>query len=135
MNTFAEIIQDYAERTRREGKSVGLDELNATQQAEILRQLGSPNKVSPEGLAHAMESYVSALQHQADVAKAFFLGDLERGVDGLIGLPEDIRTQIDQLIWEASGGEPIDPTLVDSHHLIASAIMHSLEMRMGMLEE
>jgi len=134
MSNFAQNIFEYASRTR-EGTSIGLDELNAIQQGEVMRQLGNSKTVSPEGLAHAMESYVTALQHQADVAKSFFLGQLLEGVEGLASLPDDIQIQIDQLIWEAAGGEPIDPTLVDSQHLIASAIMHSVEMRMGMVEE
>lgn len=134
MSTFAQTIFEYAARTR-EGQSVGLDELNVTQQGEVMRQLGDAKSVSPEGLAHAMESYVSALKHQTQVAKAFFLGHLQEGVDGLMSLPDDIRTQIDQLIWDASGGEPLDPTVQDAQHLIAAAVMHSVEMRMGMLEE
>jgi hypothetical protein len=133
MNTFAENIYEYASRTR-EGESRGLSELNATQQGEVMRQVGDSKSVSPEGLAHAMESYVTALQHQVEVAKAFYLGRLQQGVEGLAGLPEDIQTQIDQLIWEAAGGEPIDPMLLDAQNLIAGAVMHSVEMRMGMLE-
>jgi hypothetical protein len=134
MNTFAENIYEYAARTR-EGEMVGLGELNKTQQGEVMRQVGDSKNVSPEGLAHAMESYVTALQHQVEVAKAFYLGRLQQGVEGLASLPDDVQTQIDQLIWESSGGEPIDPTLVDAQNLIAGAVMHSVEMRMGMLEE
>ncbi len=134
MSSFAKNIYEYAARIRAEG-SVELDELNETQQKEVMRQIGDAKTVSPEGLSHAMESYVVALQHQADVARAFFCGQLQRGVEGLVGLPDDVRTEIDQLIWEAAGGEAIDPTLAESQHLIAAAIMHSVEMRMGMQEE
>lgn len=111
-----------------------LEELNETQKKEVLRQVGNPQGISPEGLAHAMESYVDALKHQAEVAKAFYFGRLEEGFEGLISLPEDIRMQIDQLIWDAAGGVALDPTLSDSQNLIAAAIMHSIEIRMGISE-
>jgi hypothetical protein len=133
MSTIAQNIYEYAARAR-EGEVGELDELNETQRKEVFRQVGNPKGLSPEGLSHAMESYVSALRHQADVARAFYFGHLQEGVEGLTNLPEDIRTQIDQLIWEAAGGEAIDPTLTESQNLIASAIMHSVEMRMGILE-
>jgi len=131
--TFAKNMHAYAKRMR-DGKTIELSELNGTQQKEVLRQAGSASTLSPEGMAHAMESYISALQQQANVAKAFYVGDLEKGVEGLSSLPEDVRLQIDQLIWEAANGEPIDPTLQDAQYLIASAIMHSVEMRMGILD-
>lgn len=90
--------------------------------------------MSPEVISHAMEEYIHALQHQVEVAKAFFFGRLAEGMDGLMKLPEDIRIKIDQLIWDAAGGNAIDPTEKESQFLIASAIMHSVEERMGMLE-
>jgi hypothetical protein len=133
MSTFAQTIFEIAAKTR-EGEFDGLGELNETQKQEVYRQMGNPNGVSPEGLAHAMESYVTALRHQAEIAKAFYFGHLQKGVEGLVELPEDIKMQIDQLIWEAAGGQPIDPMLTQSQDLIAEAIMHSLEMRMGILE-
>ena len=88
--------------------------------------------MSPEGLAYALDSYMSALHHQVEVAQAFFFGQLTEGMEGLLSLPEDIRLRIDQLIWDASGGLALDPTQKDSQSIIASAIMHSLEERMGM---
>jgi hypothetical protein len=87
--------------------------------------------MSPEILAHATEEYVSSLQIQVNVAKAFFFGRVEEGIEGLLQLPESIRVKIDQLIWDAAGGEPIDPTEKDGAQLIAGAIIHSVEERMG----
>ena len=88
--------------------------------------------MSPEILAHAMDDYVESLQLQARAAEAFFFGRVGDGVEGLRKLPSDIRDQIDHLIFEASGGEAIDPTETASNQLIAHAILHSLEERMGM---
>ena len=90
--------------------------------------------MSPETLSHAMGDYLKALQHQVEVAKSFFFGNLEEGMEGLLQLPEEERLKIDQLIWDASGGQAIDPTEEASSHLIAAAIMHSLEGRMGLDE-
>ncbi|MBX7066230.1 MAG: hypothetical protein K1X28_03260 [Parachlamydiales bacterium] len=90
--------------------------------------------MSPEVLSHAMKEYVDALRHQVSVAEAFFFGRIVQGMEGLLSLPEDVRVKIDQLIWDAAGGAAIDPTEKESQSLIAAAIMHSLEERMGMLE-
>jgi hypothetical protein len=87
--------------------------------------------MSPEGLAYAMNEYVESLKHQRNVAEHFFFGRLEKGMEGLSGLPEEIRLRIDQLIWSASGGAAIDPTEKESQSLIAAAIMRSVEERMG----
>lgn len=78
-----------------------------------------------------MEKYVQALVHQIEVAKAFFFGRIVEGMEGLIRLPDDIRLKIDQLLWEAAGGKAVDPTDENARSLIAAAIMHSLEDRMG----
>lgn len=91
--------------------------------------------MSPEVLSHAMKKYVDALRHQVSVAEAFFFGRLAQGMEGLLNLPEDIRVRIDQLILDAAGGSAIDPTEKESQSLIAAAIMHSVEERMGMHEE
>lgn len=91
--------------------------------------------MSPEILSHAMKEYVEALKHQVSVARAFFFGRLTQGMEGLLTLPEDVRLKIDQLIWEAAGGAAVDPTEKESQSLIAAAIMHSVEERMGMLCE
>ncbi len=88
--------------------------------------------MSPEVLSQAMKDYLKALQFQSNVAEAFFFGRVGEGVEGLLKLPADIRTKIDQLIWEAAGGEAIDPTDEASGQLIAAAILHSVEERMGM---
>lgn len=88
--------------------------------------------MSPEGIAHAIEEYMEALRRQAAVAEAFFYGRVGEGIEGLLKLPEDVRLKIDQLIWEAAGGMPIDPTDEASGELIADAILFSLEERMGM---
>ena len=87
--------------------------------------------MSPEGLSYAMKEYVSALKHQVAVAEAFFFGRIVEGMEGLLQLPEEVRLKIDQLIWSASGGVALDPTEKESHSVIAAAIMHSVEERMG----
>ncbi|OGN56778.1 MAG: hypothetical protein A3D96_07170 [Chlamydiae bacterium RIFCSPHIGHO2_12_FULL_44_59] len=88
--------------------------------------------MSPEGLAHALEGYVEALRHQVAVAEAFFFGRLTEGMEGLMYLPEDIRLRIDQIIWQTSGGQAIDPTEKESQSLIAAAIMKSVDERMDL---
>ncbi len=90
--------------------------------------------MSPEVLSHAMKEYVKVLQHQVEVAEAFFFGRLGEGVEGLMQLPEPVRLRIDQLIWSAAGGAAVDPTEKESQSLIAAAIMHSVEERMGMMD-
>lgn len=90
--------------------------------------------MSPELLSYAMSEYLNVLRHQVDVAKAFYFGRLSQGMDGLLTLPEEVRIRIDQLIWEAAGGQPLDPTEKESQSLIAAAIMRSVEERMGMHE-
>ncbi len=87
--------------------------------------------MSPEGLSYAMKEYVRALEHQVDVAEAFFFGRLVEGMEGLLHLPEDVRLRIDQLICLGAGGAAIDPTEKESQSLIAAAIMRSVEERMG----
>lgn len=88
--------------------------------------------MSPEVLAQGIDAYLEALQHQARTAEAFFFGRIVEGMEGLIQLPPDIRLAVDQLIWDAAGGQAIDPTEEGSQAVIASALMHSLEQRMGM---
>jgi len=88
--------------------------------------------MSPEVLAHGIEEYLKALQDQANTAEAIYFGRLEEGMEGLLALPEDVRLKIDQLVWEASGGESLDPTEEKSERIIAAAIIHSLESRMGL---
>lgn len=89
--------------------------------------------MSPEGAAYAIEEYLAALRKQADIAEAFYYGRIGEGIEGLLSLPEDVRLKIDQLIWDAAGGQAIDPTDEASGELIADAILFSLEERMGML--
>jgi hypothetical protein len=91
--------------------------------------------MSPEGAVYAIEEYLTALQKQVEIAQAFFYGKIGEGVEGLLSLPEDVRLKIDQLIWDAAGGEAIDPTEEASGKLISSAILFSLEERMGMHAE
>lgn len=88
--------------------------------------------MSPERAACAIERYLKALCKQVEIAEAFYNGQIEEGVEGLLTLPEEIRLKIDQLIWEASGGQAIDPTEEASSELISKAILFSLEERMGM---
>lgn len=90
--------------------------------------------MSPEVLSYATKKYVDALKHQVSVAEAFFFGRLAEGMEGLMSLPEEVRIKIDQLIWDAAGGGAIDPTEKEAQGLIAAAIMHSVEERMGIKE-
>ncbi|MBM3184418.1 MAG: hypothetical protein FJZ64_03840 [Chlamydiae bacterium] len=90
--------------------------------------------MSPEGMSHALSKYVESLQHQVETAEAFFYGRIAEGIEGLLTLPEPTRLRIDQLIWQAAGGEAIDPTDEASGELISDAILFSLEERMGMHE-
>lgn len=105
--------------------------LSKTQQEEVLRKsLGG--KMSPEGLSHAFESYIETLQYQASVAKSFFFGRYQEGMGGLLTLPQDVRSRVDQIVWEMNRGEALDVTEKDSQLLVAGALMRSIEERMGM---
>ncbi|MBI5272501.1 MAG: hypothetical protein HY861_00780 [Chlamydiia bacterium] len=88
--------------------------------------------MSPEGIAHAIDEYLRALQAQSRIAEAFYYGRVGEGIEGLLSLPEDIRFKIEQLIWEAAGGKAIDLTDQASGNLVAESILFSLEERMGM---
>ena len=88
--------------------------------------------MSPEGAAHGIEEYAKELCKQAEIAESFYYGRIGEGVEGLLNLPEEVRLKTDQLIWDAAGGEAIDPTDEASAELIADAILFSLEERMGM---
>ena len=132
-SSFVRIINRAAARVFQTQSLTHLQELNPTQQREVLRdRVGT---ISPEGLSDAMQKYIHALQHQAAVAESFFFGRLQEGMEGLLKLPADVQLKIDQLIWDAAGGAPIDPTEKESQSLIAAAIMHSVEERMGMMDE
>ena len=109
-----------------------LDDFNEEQKKEIFREAGNASCISPEGIAHAIRNYFASLQSQVEVARAFYFGRLEEALGGLLELPEDIRKNIDDLIWIASGEKAIDPTLPESQGLIASAVICSLEQRMGL---
>ncbi len=108
-----------------------LDELTVTQKKEIFRSVGGGQGVSPEGLAHAIETYLESLRTQAKVAQHFFAGRIEEGFEGLLDLPEDVRIRIDALIWEAAGEAPIDPSVPENHHLMAASVLQCMEERMG----
>lgn len=87
--------------------------------------------MSPEGLAYAMDEYVKSLKHQILVAEAFFFGRIQEAMQKIQDLPEDTLARIDQLVFDVSRGESLDPTDKESRQIVASAIMHSLEERMG----
>ena len=87
--------------------------------------------MSPEGLSHAIDLYLESLKRQAKSAEAFQFGRIGEGMEGLLDLPEEVRMRVDQLIWEKSGGEMLDPTDEASAPLITEAVLHSLEERMG----
>jgi hypothetical protein len=88
--------------------------------------------MSPEGAAYGLEEYAKALSKLAEIAESFYYGRIGEGVEGLLHLPEELRLKIDQLIWDAAGGEAIDPTDEESAELIADAILFALEERMGL---
>lgn len=125
--TFASRLQAIAAKLG-EQKEIWMV-LNPRQQTEVLTEIGG--KGSLELLSHGIEMYLSALKGQAAVAEDFFHGRVELGMEGLIALPEEVRLRIDQLIWEEAGGEPIDPTDENSRMKIVSAILRSVEERMG----
>lgn len=88
--------------------------------------------MSPEVISGAMDSYVAALQHQVMVAKAFYFGRVFEGMEGLLQLPGDVRDRIDQLLWELTDGEEVDPMDGKSHRVLAEVILFNVEERMGM---
>lgn len=87
--------------------------------------------MSPEVMSTAMKEYIRSLKKQIAIAEDFFFGRIAEGMSGLMQLPEDVRLKIDQLIWDASDGHTLDPSKKESRSLIAAAIMHSVEERMG----
>lgn len=109
-------------------------ELNETQKGEVMRHIGNPKGISEEGIDYAIGQYLASLQEQVRAAKEIFFGRLEEGLKRFLQLPEDVCSQIDQLVWDAAKGQPIDATEPASQSLIAGAILHSLEHRMGMHE-
>jgi len=125
-NTFASELKKVAEQVENGGS---LDELTETQKKEIYRSV--PQGASPEGLAHAMDTYLESLRAQAHLAQHFFAGRIEEGFQAQLDLPEDVRMRIDDLIWEAAGQAPIDPTLPENQQLMAGAVLQCLEERMG----
>ncbi|HEY4254855.1 MAG TPA: hypothetical protein VGM34_00730 [Chlamydiales bacterium] len=127
--SFAGEIFRIAEQLEQSPKA--LDALTCTQKKEILNLAGNGQGMSAEGLVHAAEGYVESLRYQAEVARAFFSGRVDEGFQALLDLPEATRIQIDEFIWEAAGEAPIDPTLPESHSLMASAVLQSMEERMG----
>ena len=130
---FAAYLLNFAKQLRK-GK-VDREALSEKQWREVMKIAGDLTQgISPEGLAHAVEQYLYSLREQANVGKSFYFGELKKGFKGLYKLPESVREQIDQLIWDAAGGEAIDPTEPESQELIAAAVMHSVEMRMDIAE-
>jgi hypothetical protein len=125
-NTFASELKKIAEQVENGGS---LDELTETQKKEVYRSV--PQGASPEGLAHAFETYLSSLRVQAALAQHFFAGRIEEGFSAQLDLPEDVRMRIDDLIWEAAGQAPIDPTIPENQQLMAGAVLQGLEERMG----
>ena len=130
-SNFASRVRQVAKTMVEQNSLTPFQGLNSIQQREVYRYAGRGG-MSPEVLAHAIEEYIHALQHQVEVARAFYFGRLGEGVEGLLQLPEDIRLKIDQLIWEGAGGEAVDPTDASSQELITAAILHNVEERMGM---
>lgn len=88
--------------------------------------------MSPEGAIFAIEEYVQSLKRQAAVAEAFFYGRIGEGMEGFFLLPESVRLQVDQLVWEASQGGSLELSDEKTGPLIAEALLFALEERMGM---
>jgi signal transduction histidine kinase len=97
-------------------------ELTRTQQTEVRRYTGRASAISPEGLAFGIERYLSSLAEQAEAALSFYFGRIDEGLKRLKKLPEDVQDTIAKLIQELGSVEPF---------AVASAIMFSLELRMG----
>lgn len=87
--------------------------------------------MSPEGMAHSIQSYVDLLEHQARTAEAFFFGRLGEGMEGLVKLPEEVRERVDALLLEKTGGEPLNAADEESQILIAAALVRCLEEGIG----
>lgn len=133
--SFARTIHSIAESIWKSQDLSLIKQLNTTQCSEVMRLGAKGASMSPEVLSYAMKEYVETLKHQVEIAKCFFFGKLVQGMEGLLSLPEDVRIQVDQMIWDAAGGVPIDPTEEDSQALIAASIMQSVHQRMGLDEE
>ena len=114
----------------RDLKEMSFQELSPIQKMEIVSHTGT-GPMTPEMYAQGTEDYLQQLNSQVDVAKDFFFGRIEEGMEHLLALPNEVRQRVDQLIFEKTGGEPIDPTDERSALLITGAIMYSLEERMG----
>lgn len=89
--------------------------------------------MSPEGAAHAIKEYIQTLDHQARVAKAFFFGRFEQGMEGLLKLPLEVQAAVDALLLQKTGGEPLNIADEEAQILVAAALMRSLEERMGLI--
>ena len=107
------------------------DGLNDVQIQEVMRQIGNPKGISAEGVSYAIEQYMASLELQAEIARDVYFGRLQEGLDKLGLLPEDVRDQIDKLVWDAFGGEMVVFELGDAQKILAQAIADSLQMRMG----
>lgn len=113
--------------------SNSLDHLSEGQRGEVEREMGSrENGISPEGVEHAIERYLASLRTQASAARSFFFGRWEEGWEQLLDLPDEVRMQIDQLIWEAAGEEALDPAAPESGKIAAAAVLRSLEKRIDL---
>jgi hypothetical protein len=86
---------------------------------------------SPEGAAHALHVYIKTLDVQIETARAFFGGNIERGMQKLQKLPEEARGEVDFWLLQKTEGTPINAADEEAQVLIAAALMRSLEQRMG----
>lgn len=89
--------------------------------------------MSPEGAAHAIKEYVQMLDHQVKTAKAFFFGNLGKGMEALLQLPAEVQQRVDELLLAQTGGEPLNVAEEESQVLVAAALMRSLEEGMGIV--
>lgn len=127
-STFSSRLKKVASMIRRQNSLKPYKEnLSKAQQREIAEIAGE--SASPEILAHAINAYVGRLREQIKVAETFYFGRMRAGMEGLSRLSEKVRQRVDEMVWQASGGNDVSPELV------IAALMQSVEEQMGMHEE
>lgn len=125
--TFAFSLKAIQRRLLRGHSLAPLAELSEEQREKVVTLAGGQG--SPEGIAHGIDLYLKHLKGIAHIGALFYEGDIERGMEGIWSLPEGLRGRLDQLLWEANGGEALDVSL--SHLVVAEALFHLLEQEMG----
>lgn len=131
--SFAANLMAALEALDQEGPARCLERFNEAQREEIGRYLGSiASGVSAEGLSHALESYLTSLHQQVLIARFSFLGATEEAAELLNQLPEEIRTEVDQLVSQEAEALERHAEEFQQETLMASALLRSLERRLGL---